>query len=68
MFVDFLYELRERGVKVGAQEALSLSQALGKGLHETTLDGFYRVARALYVINLGLGITLLCMKARKWVR
>src|SRR3954469_6517210 len=49
MFVDFLYELRERGVKVGAQEAVSLSQALGKGLHETTLDGFYRVARALCV-------------------
>src|SRR3954470_5661279 len=49
MFVDFLYELRERGVKVGPQEALSLSQALGKGLHETTLDGFYRVSRALCV-------------------
>src|SRR5256885_13590738 len=49
MFVDFLYELRERGMKVGAQEALALSQALGKGLHETTLDGFYRVARALCV-------------------
>ena len=49
MFIDFLYELRERGVKVGPQEALSLSQALGKGLHETTLDGFYRVARALCV-------------------
>ena len=49
MFVDFLYELRERGVKVGPQEALTLSQALGKGLHETTLDGFYRVARALCV-------------------
>src|SRR5207248_5035718 len=39
----------ERGVKVGPQEALSLSKALGKGLHETTLDGFYRVARALCV-------------------
>ena len=41
MFVPFLYELRERGVKVGAQEALSLAQALGLGLHRGTLDGFY---------------------------
>src|SRR3954466_4479782 len=49
MFVDFLYELRERGLKVGPQEALALSQALTRGLHETTLDGFYRVARALCV-------------------
>ena len=29
---------------------------------------YHRVARALYVINLGLGITLLCVKVRKWVR
>src|SRR5438105_2275568 len=49
MFVPFLYELRERGVKVGAQEALSLAQALGLGLHKGTLDGFYEVARALCV-------------------
>jgi uncharacterized protein len=49
MFVPFLYELRERGVKVGAQEALSLAEALGLGLHKGTLDGFYEVARALCV-------------------
>jgi hypothetical protein len=29
---------------------------------------YHRVARALYIINLGLGITLLCVKVRKWVR
>ncbi len=29
---------------------------------------YHRAARALYVINLGLGITLLCVKVRKWVR
>ena len=37
----------------------------------TAYDAFFayhRVARALYVINLGLGITLLCVKVRKWVR
>jgi uncharacterized protein with von Willebrand factor type A (vWA) domain len=49
VFVPFLYELRDRGVKVGAQEALSLAQALGLGLHKGTLDGFYEVARALCV-------------------
>src|SRR5262249_30502103 len=49
MFVPFLYELRDRGVKVGAQEALSLAEALGVGLHKGTLDGFYEVSRALCV-------------------
>src|SRR5256885_13320696 len=49
VFVPFLYELRDRGVKVGPQEALSLAQALGIGLHKGTLDGFYEVARALCV-------------------
>lgn len=29
---------------------------------------YHRVARALYIINLGLGIALLCVKVRKWVR
>ena len=49
MFVEFLYELRKRGVKVGPQEALALSDALSLDLHDTTLDGFYDVARALLV-------------------
>src|SRR5438067_12326371 len=49
MFVPFLYELRDRGVKVGAQEALSLAQALALDLHRGTLDGFYEVARSLCV-------------------
>ncbi len=29
---------------------------------------YHQVARALYIINLGMGITLLCVKVRKWVR
>jgi uncharacterized protein len=49
MFVDFLYELRSRGVKVGPQEGLTLAQALSQELHRGTLDGFYQVARALCV-------------------
>jgi uncharacterized protein with von Willebrand factor type A (vWA) domain len=48
-FVPFLFELRARKVKVGAQEAMSLARALGMGLHDSSLDGFYHVARALCV-------------------
>ena len=49
MFVPFLYELRRRKVPVGTQEALALAQALARGLHGSTLEGFYHVARALLV-------------------
>ncbi len=49
MFLPFLYELRRRGVPVGAQEALALAGALQAGLHDSSLDGFYHVARALLV-------------------
>ncbi len=49
MFVDFIYELRARKVPVGTQEVLALSDALAAGLHESSLDGFYHVARALCV-------------------
>jgi len=49
MFVKFLYELRARKVPVGAQEAVALAKALQLGLHESSLDGLYHVARALCV-------------------
>src|SRR5215208_56449 len=49
VFVDFFYELRRRGLKVGPQEVLAVATALEKDLHETSLDGFYDVARALCV-------------------
>ncbi len=48
-FIPFLYELRARKVKVGAQEAIALAKALGLGLHDSSLDGFYHVARAICV-------------------
>src|SRR6185436_8338896 len=48
-FVPFLYELRARKVKIGAQEAVTLAKALALGLHESSLDGFYHVARAICV-------------------
>ncbi len=49
MFIEFLYELRKRKVPVGAQEAVAVAEALSKGLHESSLDGFYQVARALMI-------------------
>jgi len=49
MFVEFIYELRKRRVPVGTQEATALARALAQGLHESSLDGFYQVARALLV-------------------
>jgi uncharacterized protein with von Willebrand factor type A (vWA) domain len=49
MFVPFLYELRKRKVPVGAQEAVNLAAALEAGLHDSSLDGFYHVARALLI-------------------
>jgi len=48
-FIPFLYELRARKVKVGPQEAVALAKALVMGLHESSLDGFYHVARAICV-------------------
>lgn len=53
MFVPFIYRLRKHGVPVGAQEAIALGNALKRGLHENSLDGFYHVARALLVHNEG---------------
>jgi uncharacterized protein with von Willebrand factor type A (vWA) domain len=49
VFIPFLYELRKRKVPVGAQEAIHLAAALEADLHESSLDGFYHVARALLV-------------------
>jgi uncharacterized protein with von Willebrand factor type A (vWA) domain len=49
MFVGFLYELRRRRISVGAEEAVALARALTLGLHESSLDGFYQVARAILV-------------------
>ena len=48
-FVPFLFELRARKIRVGTQEALALARALASGLHDSSLDGFYHVARALTV-------------------
>ncbi|MGE0785330.1 MAG: VWA domain-containing protein [Sandaracinaceae bacterium] len=49
MIVGFLYELRSRGVPVGTQELVNLARALEVGVHESSLQGFYDVSRALLV-------------------
>ena len=49
MFVDFLYELRDAGVPVGTQEWLLLLSALEKGLHGSSLQRFYHLARCVLV-------------------
>ncbi len=49
MFLPFLYELRARGVPVGTTEAVALARALKAGLHDSSIDGFYHVARALLI-------------------
>ncbi|MFK7991260.1 MAG: VWA domain-containing protein [Sandaracinaceae bacterium] len=49
MFVPFVYELRARGVPVGTTEAVNLGHALSAGLHDSSLEGFYDIAKALLV-------------------
>ncbi|EDM79874.1 hypothetical protein PPSIR1_22571 [Plesiocystis pacifica SIR-1] len=53
LFLDFFYKLRARGVKVSAHNWLALLDALGQGLHDSSLDGFYAVARCILVNDEG---------------
>ena len=49
MLAEFIVDLRTQGLKVGLTELLTLTRALVLGLHDSSLDGFYEVARALCV-------------------
>jgi uncharacterized protein len=49
VLVTLLGELRRRRVKVGLHEAVAIARALSLGLHDSSLRGFYHVARALCV-------------------
>lgn len=49
MFLDLFYGLREEGVPVGIQEWMTLMTALSKGLHGSSLDRFYNIAKACLV-------------------
>lgn len=53
MFLDLFFELRRRQVPVTTHEWMALMRALELGLHESTLDGFYRLARAVLVKDVG---------------
>jgi uncharacterized protein with von Willebrand factor type A (vWA) domain len=49
MFLDFFFELRRRKVPVSTHEWMALMQALSLGLHDSSLDGFYQLSRAVCV-------------------
>ncbi len=49
MFLAFFYQLRARGVPVTTHTWLALVEALARGLHGDTLDGFYQVARCILI-------------------
>lgn len=51
MFLEFFYKLRARGVPVTTHTWLALVEALARGLHHDTLDGFYQVARCILIQN-----------------
>ena len=53
MFIGFVYRLRDAGVKVGVTETVALADALARGVHGHTLDGFYYVARAILIHHEG---------------
>ena len=53
MFLPLVYRLRSYGVPVGAQESVALAEALAKGAHSNSIDGFYFVARSLFIHHEG---------------
>lgn len=49
LLVPFVFELRRRKLRVGPTELGALARALLANAHDTSLEGFYYVARALLV-------------------
>ena len=47
MFASFFYLLRQRGLDVSLNEWLTLLEGMEKGLHRSTLTGFYQLCRAV---------------------
>jgi hypothetical protein len=54
VLIDFLFELRKHKVPVSTHEWMALMEALALGLHESSLDGFYRLARTICVKDIAL--------------
>ncbi len=53
VFLGLIYRLREYGVPVGTQEAMSLARATAAGVHDSSIDGFYYTARSLLIHHEG---------------
>ena len=49
MFVAFFYLLRQRGLDVSPNEWMTLLEGMEKGLHRSSLTGFYHLCRAIVV-------------------
>ncbi len=49
MFASFFYLLRQRGLDVSPNEWMTLLEGMEKGLHHSTLTGFYHLCRAVLV-------------------
>ena len=49
MFIDFFFLLRERGLKVSLNEWMALTDALNKGLGQSSLTAFYYLCRAILI-------------------
>ena len=47
MFLSLFYLLRANRLKVSLDEWLMLLEGMRKGLHGSTLDGFYTLCRAV---------------------
>jgi hypothetical protein len=54
LLIDFLFELRARKLPVSTHEWMALMEAMALGLHESSLDGFYRLCRTLCVKDIAL--------------
>ncbi|MBD5148632.1 MAG: VWA containing CoxE family protein [Oscillibacter sp.] len=49
MFIAFFYLLRGRGLDVTPDEWMTLLEGLSRGLHQSSLTGFYQLCRAVLV-------------------
>jgi len=54
VLIDFLFELRKRKLPVSTHEWMALMEAMALGLHESSLDGFYRLCRTICIKDIAL--------------
>ena len=47
MFQEFFYLLRQYGLDVSITEWLTLQEALSRGLHGSSISGFYNLCRSV---------------------